>query len=230
MIAIFDGPNGAQPACQILPPGVAGYVRYCPYTIHPTSNGQYTGPDLAKARTLAAQSGTQGQTVTIWSGPKPGPQPFALDLYLRSVLRRLGYRVQLKRVPQKVFNTAYNTPRLKWQLFAFDFGDFADYPSASAFFLPLLTCATFHPTGNGNFSELCHPRSTPTCGERSRSRRPTRRQRRKPGRRSTTRSSIRRPGSPGRPLLGFELVSRRVGNYVGHPWSGDALLDQLWVH
>ena len=50
-------PNLAAPACQVLPPNVAGYVRYCPYS-----------PDLVKARALVAASGTAGQAVTCRRG------------------------------------------------------------------------------------------------------------------------------------------------------------------
>ena len=33
----YGGPLAAQPTCQILPPGLAGYHRYCPYTRLPRS-------------------------------------------------------------------------------------------------------------------------------------------------------------------------------------------------
>ena len=73
------------PSCQVLPPGFFGYQRYCPYTIHQTANGKYTGPDLAKAKRLVAASGTKGQVVTILlaGGDRRGT-------YLESVLRSIG--------------------------------------------------------------------------------------------------------------------------------------------
>ena len=44
------GPELERPSCQVLPPNLDGYRRYCPYTIRPSADGRYTGPDLAKAR------------------------------------------------------------------------------------------------------------------------------------------------------------------------------------
>jgi peptide/nickel transport system substrate-binding protein len=43
--------NDSQPACQILPVGLPGYRPYCPYTVHPSPDGAWNGPDLARART-----------------------------------------------------------------------------------------------------------------------------------------------------------------------------------
>ena len=55
----------ARISCQILPPNMFGYRRYCPYTIDRRPDGRYTGPDLAKARQLIERSGVKGQTVTV---------------------------------------------------------------------------------------------------------------------------------------------------------------------
>ena len=75
----------------MLPPNFAGYRRYCPYTIEPSADGTYTGPDLAKAQALVAASGTNGQTVTVWIGAKPG---VPLAAYFVSVLKSLGYKAR----------------------------------------------------------------------------------------------------------------------------------------
>ena len=45
----------ATPTCQILPPNIPGYVRYCPYG----------APDLRTARRLVAASGTRGMRVVV---------------------------------------------------------------------------------------------------------------------------------------------------------------------
>ena len=50
----------SQPACQILPVGLPGYRRYCPYTIDPNPAGVWHGPNLAKAERLIAASHTRG--------------------------------------------------------------------------------------------------------------------------------------------------------------------------
>jgi peptide/nickel transport system substrate-binding protein len=64
-VKIFGGPSLAQPACQVLPPNFPGYKPYCPFTLHPSSGGKWSAPDLAKARQLVKQSGTQGAHVAV---------------------------------------------------------------------------------------------------------------------------------------------------------------------
>jgi peptide/nickel transport system substrate-binding protein len=83
--ALEGGPDLAQPTCQLVPPTLPGYVRYCPYA----------GPDLEQAKRLVAASGTRGQTVVVWSMPY-----FDGDArYVVSLLQQLGYRARLKRFP-----------------------------------------------------------------------------------------------------------------------------------
>ena len=74
---LYGGTIAASPTCQILPPGVLGYKRYCPYTFSPTSNGRWRAPDLARARRLVAASGTRGDRVTVW-GSTDDPTPVQL--------------------------------------------------------------------------------------------------------------------------------------------------------
>ncbi len=65
-VKIFGGPSLAQPSCQVLPPNFPGYKPYCP--LHPatrSADGKWTAPDLAKARSLVKQSGTQGAHVAV---------------------------------------------------------------------------------------------------------------------------------------------------------------------
>src|SRR5215472_6910073 len=53
----------SRPTCQLLPPYVPGYERYCPYTLDPSADGAWRAPDLAKARGLIADSGTRGARI-----------------------------------------------------------------------------------------------------------------------------------------------------------------------
>ena len=71
IVRLFGGPKAATPTCQILPPFVLGYRRYCPYTVNP-GKGKWTGPGLARARHLVAVSGTRGEPVVVW-GASDGP-------------------------------------------------------------------------------------------------------------------------------------------------------------
>ena len=40
----YGGRIVATPTCQVLPPGLAGYKRYCPYTARPRAGGAWAGP------------------------------------------------------------------------------------------------------------------------------------------------------------------------------------------
>ena len=60
LIDLIGGPLTAQPTCQILPPGLPGYQRYCPYTLNPGPAGVWTAPNLARAEHLVSASGTRG--------------------------------------------------------------------------------------------------------------------------------------------------------------------------
>ncbi|MDP9303057.1 MAG: ABC transporter substrate-binding protein [Actinomycetota bacterium] len=92
LVELGGGPALRQPTCQVIPPTVPGYVRYCPYTLDPRSTGEWTAPDVAKAQQLIAASGTRGQKVTVWTWPEFGKE----GRYVVSLLRRLGYRTRLK--------------------------------------------------------------------------------------------------------------------------------------
>ena len=71
IMAADGGPTEAQPTCQILPPELPGYQRYCPYTRHPTPDGHWQSPDLTRARRLVATSHTQGMAVSVWDTRQP---------------------------------------------------------------------------------------------------------------------------------------------------------------
>jgi YVTN family beta-propeller protein len=55
LVRLYGGPAGATPTCQILPPGVFGHRRYCPYTRQPGADGRWQAPDLARARQLVVR-------------------------------------------------------------------------------------------------------------------------------------------------------------------------------
>jgi YVTN family beta-propeller protein len=147
------GSTTAQPTCQILPPDFPGYRSYCPYTAGSTTRGGWTAPDLTRARALVAHSGTRGMKVTVWAWTQAaGFNAFAVKL-----LRSLGYRVSTKVLGDSYF-AAIQDSRNKAQIgFA---GWQPDYPSASAFFRPLFSCAAFmrDNPNNLNAAEFCAPK------------------------------------------------------------------------
>ncbi|HEX5922939.1 MAG TPA: ABC transporter substrate-binding protein, partial [Baekduia sp.] len=65
------GSSGAQPTCQVLPPQMPGYVRYCPYTNRGSHDGAWRAPDLTTAQRLVADSGTRRMKVVVWDTPGP---------------------------------------------------------------------------------------------------------------------------------------------------------------
>ena len=108
LVRLYGGPDQATPTCQILPPGIPGYRRDCPYTRDPRSDGRWTAPDLAKAERLVAASGTRGTVVRVWDSSDAGNP--GVDRYLALVLRRLGYRASVRLVPHDAFFARH--PRL----------------------------------------------------------------------------------------------------------------------
>ncbi len=91
LVTDWGGPLTATVTCQVVPPGFAGYQRYCPWTVDPSDNGNWLGPDLVRARALIDESGTRGQTVVVW-GWNDGGQHAAVAGYFAGLLRDLGFK------------------------------------------------------------------------------------------------------------------------------------------
>jgi YVTN family beta-propeller protein len=222
-----------SPTCQLLPPYVLGYQRYCPYTLKPSASGAWHAPDTAKAQALIAASRTRGARVTVWNQAAP---PFitttaatAISRYLVALLDRLGYRAMLRTLAPTNNSYPIQDSRLKIQD---SLGvNFPGYPAASQFLGPgIISCQSFIPASanNPNVPELCDPRLD-----------------------ATVRSALaaEAAGSPTATALWAQadqqltdqapavelvtpsttdFVSHRVGDYQYNPQQG-VLIDQLWV-
>jgi YVTN family beta-propeller protein len=103
LVRLYGGPQQATPTCQILPPGVLGYQRVCPYTRNPVPSGRWTAPDLPAAERLVAASGTRGTAVSLADSSDGGYA--GADHYVARVLRRLGYRASVRLAPQAYFHS-----------------------------------------------------------------------------------------------------------------------------
>jgi YVTN family beta-propeller protein len=227
LVQILGGPGSAQPTCQILPPQMPGYRRYCPYTRDPRADGRWSGPDIRRARQLVAASGTAGMRVGVWAFDAPVAFGREGGRYITSVLRRLGYRATLHM--QQWDRSLHYTmdSRNRAQVIAADRG--AAWPSASNF-IGGLSCSFFTPKSptNVNGSEFCDPAID----------------------RQIFRAMALQPRDPARayalwahldreltdravwlPLVTpktTDVISKRVGNYQYHPTMG-VFVDQLWV-
>ena len=146
---LYGGSRFATPTCQPIAPALAGYRRYCPYTLHPRAGGAWSAPNLARARRLVAQSRTLGERIEVWGTPDEGYVPPTTTAYVAGVLRTLGYRVRIHLVP---IATVTQAMRTHFQLSAD--GDWvAPYPDPSSYIPQYFSCGG----GNGN-GFYCNPR------------------------------------------------------------------------
>jgi YVTN family beta-propeller protein len=210
--------NAGGVACQFLPPNMNGYSYYCPYD----------GPNLAKARRLVAESGTKGQSITIWIYDIAAGHRNAA--YLIPVLRSIGYKARVEYVP--------HDGQLTWrpgrQVGVQGWGA-GDYPSTNNVFLAFLCSSiTASPATNGNFAGLCDRRLDAQVA-RAVSLETT-----NPAAAAGAWHLADRmltdeaPWLPMKVFVSTDFVARRVGNYKYCWLSGGsgltgACLDQLWV-
>jgi peptide/nickel transport system substrate-binding protein len=221
----------SRPFCQMLPPYIPGHQPYCPYTLNPSSTGDWHGPDFAKARALIAASGTRGTPITIWNQPGFYTDFTAAGRYLVGFLDRLGYPTRVK--PFSVNDTTY-LPRLadsRTSPQAYFFNWTPNYPAASEFLgSQFWSCQSFvpHSTSNNNLSEFCDPpfdATVRTALATEAADLPAAAQLwARADRQFTDQAPIVALATPSQ----TDLLSRRAGNYQYNPQLG-VLLDQLWV-
>jgi YVTN family beta-propeller protein len=223
---LWGGPELARPTCQVLPPSFPGYSRYCPYTRHPTVAGAWSGPDLAQARRLVAASHTKGTRVRVWSYNQP---PWAdMARYTAALLNRLGYRATTKRIKPSDYPQTILDSRNKAQIGHFAWG--ADFPRASNFFTPNLTCRSFRPhsPSNLNAAQFCNHKIDAEIKNA------LAQELTNPEGTSRLWAKIDRDVVDEAPWVPLytpaqpDFLSKRTGNYQFSPQWG-VLLDQLWV-
>jgi YVTN family beta-propeller protein len=214
-------PGQAAVTCQILPADFPGHQGYCPYTTG-TKDGIWHSPDMAKARRLAKDSHTTNVPVTVWI-----LKDFAsrgLGSYLVRLLKDLGYQAHQRTVPDWRFFPAVGNVHSKVQAGLNGWG--ADFPTASEFFLPVLSCRSYYQ--DSNEAEFCDPHADQLASQAQAAQ-------------LTDPATARRlwfqvdrivtDQAPWVPILSFgdtTFVSARAGNYQESPISGP-LYDQMWV-
>jgi ABC-type transport system substrate-binding protein/DNA-binding SARP family transcriptional activator len=152
----WGGALAAKPTCQLLPPALAGYGRYCPYA-PPAGDGRRR-TELAQAQRLVTASGTRGMRVVVWN-TSPSPEGSIEETKLAvTALRRLGYHASLHLLPASTYFSYTGDSRNRAQVV--DGGFSADYASAGDF-IGKFTCGEFVPRDGPDTtddSEFCSPR------------------------------------------------------------------------
>jgi peptide/nickel transport system substrate-binding protein len=221
----FGGPGTAVPACQLLPPGVSGYVRYCPYTRDPTASGRWKGPDLERARRLVAGTRHRGMRVTYWVFNLP--EDVALARLTLRALRQLGYRTRLRYIDESKPPTL---PGIAYQIVGQ--GGPLDYPAASPRLSPwLFHCRGWRPRKPGDIPILgafCDRRMIGFVAKAVRLQTVAPDQARRLWAAADRRFVDQAALVPFVSTSAVDVTGPRVGNYAWSPAVG-VLLDQMWV-
>ena len=222
VVELFGGSEQARPTCQVLPQSIPGYEPYCPYTVDPGPGGEWTAPDLAKARELIRRAGAEGTRVEVRGFPlNIGGIGLKVSLYFKDLLNDLGFRATHKAFPfppDRYFDRLYSEkPQIGIAGWA------QDYPAPSSFIDLLLSCGAPH-----NSTGLCDrqvegmihralrlqavdpPRAFELWAE------------------TEHRIVDLAPWVPLVNPVGLDVISERVGDYQRNPQWG-LLVDQLWV-
>jgi YVTN family beta-propeller protein len=229
LVRLWGGKQLARATCQVLPPGIAGYRPYCPYTANVSSAGTWTAPDVARARALLRTAGGARGEVSVLVNADD-PVRVAVARYFVHLLVRLGYRARLRSYPN-VQEFYAHAGRPSSQANAGVAGWESNFPRASDFFSNLFTCASYQPTApvNLNASGFCDPmldRQILHAQALAAS---------DPATSAELWSRVDREVTRAAPVIAFlnragiDLTSAHVGDYQRNQ-QFSVLLDQLWVH
>jgi YVTN family beta-propeller protein len=217
----FGGASLARPTCQILPPGLPGYRRYCPYTLDPRHNGRRGAPDPAKAKRLVAASGTTGARINVWVVSDDCCIPPSVFRYVAGVLRDLGYRTRVRVISRGALDRMSKKPNHNVPLAPITW--FGGELGPADFLQTWFAC-----DGAETHGRFCDPRLDRLM------RRALSLEATDPRRAAIAWADVdRRVADAGAalPLVTpreVELVSSRVRNYQFHPIWG-FLADQVWL-
>jgi YVTN family beta-propeller protein len=218
-------PGQGAVTCQIVPADFPGHQSYCPYTTG-AKDGTWHGPDMAEAQHLAKESHTTHVPVTVWTFKGFGSG--AVGSYLVTLLKDLGYRAHQRTVSNEQFFPAVANAHNKIQLGLNAWG--ADFPTASDYFLPVLSCRSFYedPANTSNYAEFCDPHADQLASQAQAV------QLTDPAtarRRWAQVDRIVTDQAPWVPIFNqapTTFVSARIGNFQESPEYGP-LIDQMWV-
>ena len=152
---------------------------------HPTAPCPY-GPadghgDIAKAQQMVQQSGTAGQSITVW-GEQRAPRTQYVEYYA-DLLNKIGYKATPKLISDATYFPTIGNAKTNPQT---GFADWVqDFPNPSDFYL-LMNATSIQPVNNENFSEVNDPFIQQQLEKLIRFRRPNSTRLRVSGRRSTS--------------------------------------------
>ncbi|MGH2785106.1 MAG: ABC transporter substrate-binding protein, partial [Actinomycetota bacterium] len=221
-------------SCQLLPENMIGFSPYCPYTTDPSESGLWTGPDMATARRLVEESGTKGQSVTVWLMEGDSPSAEArrrIAPMIVEALRRIGYRASAREIPGDLpgYFEAIEEKNSRRQILLS--GWITDYPGPANFFLPLTTCLqTLVELAQEDlaFTRYCSPKVDELTLQALEL------QEEDPAAAAKLWTQVDRAITDASPLVTWAnlrnpfFVSERVGNVQGHI-AYLVLLSQMWV-
>jgi peptide/nickel transport system substrate-binding protein len=161
LVRVFGG--RLKPTCTFIPPGTIGHKDdKCPY-------GDPNGPgNIAKAKQLVKESGTAGQTVTVYTDNKD-PRP-AIGDYLRDTLQQIGWKAKVKALNHQVYFDAIGTKSRKAQIHFNDW--YMDFPDPSDLFQPLVTKEALASTPTFNVGFVNDPHVNSEVAKLSKARNP----------------------------------------------------------
>jgi YVTN family beta-propeller protein len=215
---LYGGASLAQPTCQIVPPGLPGYRRYCSYTLAPRRDGRWSRADAARARQLVAASGTSGARVSVWARRDEAFHASVMR-YVAEVLSRLGYRPHVRVVARGAYNEALQTGGVPLKPVTWYGGDLG----ASDFLRTWFAC-----DGGETGGRFCDPRLDRLMGRAAELEATDAR------RAAIVWADVDRrvaDAAAAVPLVtprAVEFVSARVRNYQNHPIGG-LIVDQVWL-
>jgi peptide/nickel transport system substrate-binding protein len=147
VVDLLGGPTRNRLTCQLVPPSIPGYQPFCPFTADAEA-GQWSSPDLERARALIEAASVAGERVTVWT-PKNGVPAGTVDTmtYVAEVLTALGMPAEVVVIPNtdKYFQTyLYGAEEGTAQHPAIFFaGWLPDFPTASNYIEPQFGCNGF---------------------------------------------------------------------------------------
>ncbi len=218
VVRLYGGPSVAEPTCQVLPPGIPGYRRYCPYTLHARADGGWAAPDLARARRLVAASGTVGARVTIGVFINESELQKGVARYIAGVLRSLGYGAGVR-----LLSRADDSAEQQRTVQVIPLTWYADYPAPANFLQVLFACR-----GGLTHGRFCNP-AVDRLMRRASGLGLTDAQRAAAAWAEVDRKVVDAAASV--PLVNpraVEFISSRVRNYQYHPVWG-LLAGQVWL-